>query len=115
MTERIIRYVRLDEGKRSVPVYTGDPPVPLHPHWLAIAMTDSGQPSRHTYLLYLLTDHGEVLECLPFDAFEITLNQAKVIAGIPRANWETCNVLVPENGLVPWSLIVSSTGTALEK
>ena len=111
IVENVIRHARLREELKPVPIFAGDPPEPINVHWIGISHSISKTPqwsdARESYLVNFYGGDGQPLECLQFDTLDIALDQSHAIAGIERNEWGHCNVLVPDDGIVPWSMVAS--------
>jgi hypothetical protein len=74
---------RLPASLRSVPIYSGDPPVPIPCEWLGVAHVSGDGPhrDRETFILYFLDQNGDPQETLQFETLQIALDQANAICG----------------------------------
>jgi hypothetical protein len=99
LSETFIRAARLPPELRPVPIYAGDPPKPINASWLALSRVPERAEGPERYLLYFLSESGELLECLPFETLEIAVDQACAIAGLPKATWCSCKVEVTQDWL----------------
>jgi len=88
-----------------LPIYSGRPPRPIEPDWLAIAESSAPGPEPNSWLLYFLRNSGEILEVLQWESLEIALEHAASIAGVAKSAWSTCEVVVPVSGVIPRSLV----------
>ena len=107
--EFLIRYIRLREELKPVPIMAGNPPEPIEADWIGISRSVSKIPQRsdeiESYSVNFYRDDGELLESLQFDALYIVLDQAKAIAGIEPSEWRACNIAVPDDGRVSWGAV----------
>ena len=107
--EFLIRYVRLREALKPIPVLAGDSPEPIKADWVGLSHAVLKLPKRsdeiESYILNFYREDGELLEALQFDALDIALDQAKAIAGIDPSEWRACNIAVPDDGRIAWSAI----------
>ncbi len=111
IVENVIRYVRLREELKPLPIFAGHPPEPINVDWVgishSISKTSQWTDARESYLVNFYAGDGELLECLQFDTLDIALDQSHAIAGIARNEWRNCNVDVSDDGSVPWSRVSS--------
>jgi hypothetical protein len=111
--EFIVRFVRLREELKPVEIYPADTQEPIRPDWIAITLGVIWSKRRPDgidgYNLYFLMDDGRCLATKCFETLEITLDQAKAIAGIREDEWQVCRVEVTsEDGSFRWSDVAGS-------
>ncbi len=109
ITAVLIRHARLREEFKPILLLTGEPPESIKADWIGISHSVSKLPHRsdelESYIVNFYSDDGELLEALQFDTLDIALDQAKAIAGIEVTEWRKCNMPVPHDGRVSWSVI----------
>jgi hypothetical protein len=113
VVEYIVRFVRLREELKPVEIYPADTLEPIRPDWIAITHGISRSERRpdgiEGYNLYFLMDDGRCLAMECFETLEITLDQAKSIAGVRKDEWHQCGVEVnSEDGSFRWSDVAGS-------
>jgi hypothetical protein len=80
----------------------GDPAEPIDPYWVGI--THARAWNRESFHLCFYKFDGTLITLEFFETLEIALDQADDIAGIEKADWESCEVDVTDpEGRVPWN------------
>lgn len=109
IVEIVIRYVRLKEKLKPLPIWMSEPLKPIEADRVGINRIVHITPQRLNvvkgYALAFDRDNGEALEYLQFDTFEIAIDQARDIAGVQPSEWCECSVSVPNDGRVPWASV----------
>ena len=68
----LLRFVRLRDDLKPVPIYTGDPVAPISAEWLAITFVPATPKCVvESYVIFFLDCDGRELEFLSFDTLEI--------------------------------------------
>jgi hypothetical protein len=111
--EFIVRFTRVREELKPVEIYPADTLEPIRPDWIAIThglIWSKRRPDGiDGYNLYFLMDDGRCLAMECFETLEITLDQAKAIAGVRKDEWQECRVEVTsEDGSFRWSDVSGS-------
>ena len=111
--EYIVRFARLREELKPVEIYPADTLEPIRPDWIAIThgiiWSERRPGGIDGYNLYFLMDDGRCLATECFETLEITLDQAKAIAGVRRDELRECRVQVKsEDGSFRWSDVTAS-------
>ena len=99
-SERVILFVdRLPRDLR-VTIVSGERIARIEPTWLAVTLRSS--PTRKdAYVLYYLSESGEVLALDPCDLLDDVYGKALSLARVHRDRWRSCDVLLPDD----WSRI----------
>ena len=93
--ERLIRITRWP-ADRELPIYSGEPLLPLPASWIAISEVPESLPEDDSYCMYVIDDVGEIHECLQWETLEIAIDQGRWILGIEKWAWIECSVLVQD-------------------
>ncbi|NQT17686.1 MAG: hypothetical protein HQ582_33330 [Planctomycetes bacterium] len=106
--ETIVRYVRLRDELKPVRIYTGDPPEPINPDWVAVThavLRSRRRPDGiEQFCLAFFMDDGQRLTWEQFETLHIAIDQATSIVGILPDEWYACRVeIVNDDGTMPWS------------
>jgi hypothetical protein len=106
--EWVVRYARLPEELKPLPIYPADTLDPIAPDWLAITRAISRServPSGiEGYVLYFLLDDGTCLASEQYETLQVAIDQAKATVGIGKDEWCECRVKVTaEDGTIRWS------------
>lgn len=94
VVEIFVRAARLPTSLLPVPIYAGEPPEPIPASWLAVSHTPEHSKAPERFLLYFLSESGELCECLQFETLESALDQARAIARLPQSAWRPCEVQI---------------------
>jgi hypothetical protein len=116
--EYIVRFARLREELKPVEIYPADTLQPIRPDWIAITLGIIWSERRpggiEGYNLYFLMDDGRCLAMECFETLEITMDQAKSIAGVRKEEWQSCRIEVKsDDGTIRWSDVAGSAGAAV--
>lgn len=81
---------------RELPIFAGEPLLPLPASWIAISEVPESLAEDDSYCMYVIDDVGEIQECLQWETLEIAVDQGRWILGIAKSAWIECGVLVPD-------------------
>jgi hypothetical protein len=106
LREIVLRRVRLRDDLKPVQIYTGDPPRPIEPDWVAI--THGFSRRLDGYNLVFFRFDGTVITWEQFDTLQIALDQAHAIVGIQYSEWKSCHVeITDEDGRISWEEVTN--------
>jgi hypothetical protein len=74
-TERAILFADRSSDDAPVAIWSGDPPAPIEPVWLAVTLC-SASSRQDKYILYWLSAEGEVLALDQCDVLEDAFGKA---------------------------------------
>ena len=106
--EFIIRWCDLPEERKLIEtIYLSvrngkhiDPPEPIRADWLAITQILESHDEPECFILYFLTDEGEILEFIQIGALEDAIEEARLLANIQITDWHKCKIALTEDGLI---------------
>ena len=90
----LLRYVRLRDDLKPVPIYSPDP---ISAEWLAITFAPATPKNVvESYVIFFFDSDGRELEFLQFDTLDIALDQAHAIVGVKQDEWHQCSKPLPD-------------------
>jgi len=103
--ERVVRYLDYPREKGELPVFNSARDEFIRPDWMAITRVAESPNHPETFILYMLTTEGEILDLVQRSSLEIALDEAKSIAGLSHSAWNVCDVVMSEWDLMPRAVI----------
>ena len=110
--EFIIRYSRLADQRRSLPISSADAVTRIiTADWVAIShsVMTSDDPRAPTQLfnVYFMTDDGSCVLFASYDAVDVAMERVRRAAGVAQDEWRPCHVEIKSDDVgVRWSDVV---------
>lgn len=92
MWQHLIRFLDYPADADQPPILNEPAGGFLRPDWLAISHCPESDTSPEAFVLYFLTNEGQVIECIQRDTLEIAMDEALSLTGLAHDRWVACDV-----------------------
>jgi hypothetical protein len=104
---KVIRFVRMRDEWQPVRIYVTSDDAPIRPDWLTVVHARTWSRRRpepeDAFVLSFLRDDGFEYEFVQCETLKIALDQARIIAGVPQSEWQTCSLKANPDRRFTWA------------
>lgn len=106
-TEKLVRYVRLRDELKPLPIYLDGP---ISPDWVAIVHSRFKAERRtdiqEEFIVYFMMDDGKNLEFEQYETLRIAVEQIKSWYGIEKTEWIECSQEINWGEPLTWAKVI---------